>query len=176
MKVLVAFASKHGATEEIARSIGEILDGQGLTVDVKRMKDVDTVLPYNAFVLGSAIYMGSWLKGARAFVDGHAELLARQPTWLFSSGPIGSPPHAAASDSFNVPDLLDATHARDHQVFGGRLDKANLGLAERALAGALRVPSGDYREWDAVTAWATAIARTLEAEAVNQPRRVGSKI
>ena len=166
MKVLVAFASKHGATEEIARSIGEILIGQGLTVEVKRMEDVDTVLPYSAFVLGSAVYMGGWLRGARSFVDGHAELLARHPTWLFSSGPIGSPPHPAATDSFNVPDLLATTRARDHQLFGGKLDKASLGLSERALAGALRVPSGDYREWDAVTAWATAIARTLGAEAM----------
>ena len=165
MKVLVAFASKHGATEEIARSIGEILSGQGLTVEVKRMEDVDAVLPYSAFVLGSAVYMGGWLRAARNFVDDHAELLARHPTWLFSSGPIGSPPHPAATDSFSVPDLLATTRARDHQLFGGKLDKASLGLRERALAGALRVPSGDYREWDAVTAWATAIARTLDAEA-----------
>jgi menaquinone-dependent protoporphyrinogen oxidase len=166
MKVLVAFASKHGATEEIARSIGEILAGRGLTVEVKRMEEVGTALPYNAFVLGSAIYMGSWLRGARRFVAGHAELLARHPTWLFSSGPIGSPPHPAAAESFNVADLLATTRARDHQLFRGKLDRDELGLAERALTGALRVPSGDYREWDAVTAWATAIARTLESEAI----------
>jgi menaquinone-dependent protoporphyrinogen oxidase len=166
MTVLVAFASKHGATEEIARSIGEVLDAQGLTVEVKRMEDVDTVLPYDAFVLGSAIYMGNWLRDARSFVDEHAEALALRPTWLFSSGPIGSPPDPTASDSFEIPDLVSTTHARGHQLFGGKLDKAELGLAERALAGALRVPAGDYRQWAVVAAWATAIARTLETEAV----------
>jgi hydroxymethylglutaryl-CoA lyase/(R)-citramalyl-CoA lyase len=57
---------------------------------------------------------------------------------------------------------MATTRARDHQLFSGKLDRAELGLAERALTGALHVPSGDYREWDAVTAWATAIARTLE--------------
>jgi menaquinone-dependent protoporphyrinogen oxidase len=166
MTVLVAFASKHGATEEIARSIGEVLDAQGLTVEVKRMEEVDTVLPYDAFVLGSAIYMGNWLRDARSFVDDHAEALALRPTWLFSSGPIGSPPDPAASDSFAIPDLVSTTHARGHQLFGGKLDKAELGLAERALAGALRVPAGDYRQWAVVAAWATAIARTLATEAV----------
>lgn len=170
MTVLVAFASRHGATEEIARSIGEILAGQGLEIEVKRMTDVETVLPYTAFVLGSAVYMGGWLREARSFVDGHAEFLARQPTWLFSSGPIGSPPHPAASDSFNIPDLVAVTRAREHKLFSGKLDKAELGLSERALAGALRVPSGDYREWDAVTAWALAIARAV-ADPTAQPAR-----
>ena len=62
---------------------------------------------------------------------------------------------------------MATTRARDHQLFSGKLDRAELGLAERALTGALHVPSGDYREWDAVTAWATAIARTLESEAIS---------
>ena len=166
MTVLVASASRHGATEEIARAIGEVLVGQGLSVEVKRMEDVDTVLPYDAFVLGSAIYMGSWLRSARAFIDEHAEVLALRPTWLFSSGPIGSPPHPAAADSFDVADLAETTRAREHHLFGGKLEKNELALAERVLAGALRVPAGDYREWDAVTAWATAIARVLQSEVV----------
>ncbi len=171
MKVLVAFSSKHGATEEIARSIGEILDEQGLTVEVRRMEKVDTVLPYTAFVVGSAVYMGKWMRGARKFVDGHAELLARHPTWLFSSGPIGSTPETEQSDSFDVAGLMTATRAHDHRLFSGKLDKAELGVAERALAGALRVPSGDYREWDAVTAWSIEIARILTGEAVAQSAR-----
>ncbi len=169
MTLLVAFASKHGATEEIARSIGGILEGQGLTADVQHMHDVRDVASYDAFVLGSAIYMGSWLREARSFVDEYVDTLAQRPTWLFSSGPIGSPPHPAASDSFNVPDLLATTHAYDHAVFGGRLEKSDLALTERALAGALRVPSGDFRDWEAVTAWTLEIAHTLASDAAAQP-------
>lgn len=164
MRVLVASASRHGATEEIAHAIGEVLASQGVSVEVRRMEDVDTVLPYDAFVLGSAIYMGKWLGTARDFVAEHGEVFALRPTWLFSSGPLGSPPDPAASDSFEVADFVEATRARDHHLFGGKLEKSELGVRERVIAGALRVPSGDYREWPAVAAWATAIARVLESE------------
>jgi menaquinone-dependent protoporphyrinogen oxidase len=162
MKVLVASASRHGATDELAHAIGEALAVQGITVDVRRMEDVDTVMPYNAFVLGSAVYLGSWLRVARQFVDEHAEVLALRPTWLFSSGPVGSP-ETAENDSFNPADLLEKTRARDHHLFGGKLDKSTLGLAERAFTGALGLPEGDHREWHAVTAWSIAIARALES-------------
>jgi menaquinone-dependent protoporphyrinogen oxidase len=165
MTVLVASASRHGATDEIAQAIGEVLRSQGLSVDVKQMKDVDTVIPYDAFVLGSAIYMGGWLRSARRFVDEHAETLALRPTWLFSSGPVGPAADVAATDSFDAAELVEETGAREHHLFGGKLDKSELGLAERTVVGALRVPEGDYREWYAVTAWATAVARALESEA-----------
>jgi menaquinone-dependent protoporphyrinogen oxidase len=163
-KVLVASASKHGSTDEIARAIGDVLVANGLLVDVKRMEDVDTVFPYDAFVLGSAVYMGSWLRGATRFLDEHDELISTRPTWLFSSGPIGRPPHAAAEETFDIGDLVGRTRARDHRQFGGKLDKAQLSFGQRAATGLMRVPYGDYREWDAITAWATAIARALTAE------------
>jgi menaquinone-dependent protoporphyrinogen oxidase len=160
MTVLVASASKHGATEEIAKAIGEVLEAQGVQVEVRRIQDVDTVMPYEAFVIGSAVYMGSWLRVARDFVDEHRDVIVRRPTWLFSSGPIGSLPV-----EFDVTAIAAATRARDHHLFGGRLDNEHLGLIERAVTGVLHAPRGDYREWDAVAAWATAIARSLGTEA-----------
>jgi menaquinone-dependent protoporphyrinogen oxidase len=159
MTVLVSSATRHGATAEIALAIGEVLESQGVRANVKRMEDVDTVMPYDAFVLGSAVYMGNWLRVARDFVDEHSHVIAGRPTWLFSSGPIGT--HPAASDEFDVTEIVEATQAREHYLFGGRLDKEHLRPLERALTGALHVPGGDYREWDAVAAWATAIARIV---------------
>lgn len=166
MNVLVASASKHGATDELAGAIGAALALQGINADVRQMQDVETVVQYDAFVLGSAIYMGSWLPSARRFLHEHGELLAMRPTWLFSSGPIGAPPDAPAKDSFDGDSLAETIGARDHRVFGGKLDKSKLGLTERVITGALGVPEGDYREWHAVVAWATAIGRALEPKAV----------
>jgi menaquinone-dependent protoporphyrinogen oxidase len=158
-KVLVATASRHGATDEIAQVVGEVLAGTGLDVSVKPMSEVDALTPYDAYVLGSAIYVGRWLREARSFVDEHAELLMTRPTWLFSSGPVGD--GRASADPFDPSELMAQTQARDHCLIGGRLDSNLLGLRERAVVKLVHAEDGDHREWDTVAAWATAIARTL---------------
>jgi menaquinone-dependent protoporphyrinogen oxidase len=164
MTVLVAAASRHGATAEIAGAIGGTLQGLGVEVEVARLEDVATVYPYDAFVLGSAVYRGSWLRPARHFLEEHVELLRTQPTWLFSSGPIGVPPHPAAAESFDAADLVRMVEAREHRLFRGRLlDARELGPVERVLVGALHAPSGDFRNWCEVTAWAVGIERTLRS-------------
>jgi menaquinone-dependent protoporphyrinogen oxidase len=166
MTVLVAAASRHGATHEIARAIAEVLEADGIPVVLKPLDDVETVFPYDAFVIGSAIYMGHWLRDARHFVEEHADLIATRPTWLFSSGPIGASPIAGTADKFDDAWLLDTTHAREHCIFGGRLAKPDLGLGERAITGALRVPEGDFRDWSEISTWATTIAGALHAQPV----------
>lgn len=157
-KVLVASSSRHGATEELARMLATTMAEQGLTVEVRRMADVDTVFPYDALVLGSAVYMGRWTPEARAFVEEHKSGIAARPTWLFSSGPVGD---SLGAEPFDADDLMRETGAKEHHLFGGRLETASLGLRERMFARMLQVESGDYREWPAAAAWATAIARIV---------------
>lgn len=159
-RVLVAAASRHGSTDELAHAIGSVIAGHGLPVDVRRLAEVETVVPYDALVLGSAVYMGSWLKEGRRFLEQHREGIRSRPTWLFSSGPIG-----AAETEFDPADLLAVTGARDHHLFGGRLVRASLGPYERAVAWLIHARDGDHREWAAATAWSTAIARTLAERA-----------
>jgi menaquinone-dependent protoporphyrinogen oxidase len=92
----------------------------------------------------------------------HAEALSEKPTWLFSVGPIGDPPHPnPEEDPVDVAAILEATKARQHRVFSGRLDKRNLGFAEKAIVMALRAPEGDFRDWEAIRAWAREIATAL---------------
>jgi menaquinone-dependent protoporphyrinogen oxidase len=160
--VLVAFASRHGATDELAHAIGHELSHTGLSVDVRPMEDVDALDEYSALVLGSAVYMGSWMPAAREFLERHQEEIADRPTWLFSSGPIGEFP-ADGPDGFDASSLVAATHPRDHHLFGGKLDHRSLGLQERMISCLVGAPSGDYRDWAIVAAWATAISRALSA-------------
>ena len=161
VKVLVASSSRHGATDELARMLAATMAERGLSVEFRRMEDVDTVFPYDALVLGSAVYMGRWTPEARAFVDQHQGGIVTRPTWLFSSGPIGDYP---AAEPFDADELARLTGAREHHLFGGRLLTSSLGFRERAFARLLHVPAGDHREWAAAAAWATAIARTLVDE------------
>jgi menaquinone-dependent protoporphyrinogen oxidase len=127
MTVLVAAASKHGATDEIAERIGADLAERGLDVDVKKLEKVGDLGGYEAFVLGSGIYLGKWLKEARSFVDAHAGELVERPTWLFASGSIvGDPPVADDPNAVRaalVETLVETTHAREPKLFAGKLDK-----------------------------------------------------
>lgn len=166
MTVLVTSASKHGATHEIAKAIADVFEADGIPVVLKPLDTVETLYPYDAFVIGSAIYMGHWLRDARNFVEEHADLIATRPTWLFSSGPIGASPNAGTADKFDDKWLLETTHARDHRIFGGRLAKNDLGFKDRAITGALRVPEGDFREWSEISTWATTIAAALVSQPV----------
>jgi menaquinone-dependent protoporphyrinogen oxidase len=171
MKVLVSAASRHGATAEIAEEIGHVLrdalddrgGGDDVTVDVRLAEGVSSVEDYDAIVLGSAVYAGHWLEPARELAKNHAEVLAARPTWLFSSGPIGDPPKPE-EDPVDVAPILEAIGAREHQVFSGRMEKRELGFAERAIVLALRAPEGDFRDWDAIRRWAEGIADALRTE------------
>jgi len=136
-----------------------MLAADGLTATAETLDRVERLDEYDAVVLGSAVYMGRWLAPARAFVEQHAEALRARPTWLFSSGPIGDPPRPAADSAVDVDDLVTATNAREHRLFGGRVDKHRLGFGERAMMLAFRADDGDFRDWAAIEDWAHAIAR-----------------
>jgi menaquinone-dependent protoporphyrinogen oxidase len=163
VRVLVTAASRHGATAEIAERIGGALRDAmaGGEVDIRPVDDVTTVDGYDAVVLGSAVYMGRWLDGARQLAETHATALSGRPVWLFSSGPIGDPPKPD-EEPVDVAPTLAATRARGHQVFAGRLDRHRLRFAEKAVVLAFRVPDGDFRDWAAIEAWARGIAEDLQ--------------
>lgn len=161
MKVLVAVASRHGSTREIAGAIADELRAAGLDVDCREAGEVTDVAGYDAAVLGSAVYMGSWQPDALRLVERHREGLAGIPVWLFSSGPLGS--DDPRFHPRQIPDLMQATHARDHRIFAGRLDASTLSLSERLVVRAVRAPEGDFRDWAAMRGWAREIAATLGA-------------
>ena len=149
MTVLVTYASKHGATTEIAEALGRDLWARGVQAEVRSADEVDGVAAYDAVVLGSAVYMGKWLPEALRV----AEQCAERPTWLFSSGPIAGVPDA--------PPPAVPVDARDHRVFGGKLDRGSLSLRERTITRFVKAPDGDYRDFAAVADYAGAIAQSI---------------
>ncbi len=160
MRVLVTAASKYGATGEIASAIGETLGRRGLEVTVVPPEEVQTVEGFDAVVLGSGVYAGHWLKPAKEFVERFGGALAGRPVWLFSSGPIGDP-HKPTEDPVDVADVSQATGAREHRVFAGKLVKKHLSFGERAMVVAFRAPEGDFRDWPEIERWASSIADAM---------------
>jgi menaquinone-dependent protoporphyrinogen oxidase len=163
MKVLVTAASKHGATLEIALKIEEVLVSAGLEATVVLPERVTDLMGYDAVVLGSAVYTGHWLAPAKLFVSRNLPGLQARPVWLFSSGPIDDS-GKSAEEPVDVARIREATGAREHRLFSGRLAKRDLGFGEKAILSLIRVPEGDFRSWTEIEAWAMAIARTLKAE------------
>ncbi|KGM11017.1 flavodoxin [Cellulomonas bogoriensis 69B4 = DSM 16987] len=169
MKVLVAVASRHGSTREIGEAVGEVLRRSGHRAEVADPDDVDGLEPYDAVILGSAIYVGRWAASARAMVDRLAHGLAARPVWLFSSGPVGTPP-APEGQPEELASVMSRTGARGHRTFAGRLDTAGLGVAERAVVALVRAQEGDYRRWPEIEDWARHVAADLHAEEIRTAR------
>lgn len=155
VRVLVVVASKHGSTREIAEAVA-----RDLGAVLHDAEHAPSPAGFDAVVVGSAVYAGRWRETARDWVSAHAAELRTRPVWLFSSGPIGSPPFPP-DEPHDVHPLSELIGARGHQVFPGRLDKGLLSFGERAMVTAMRAPLGDFRDWDAVRVWAAEVARLL---------------
>lgn len=162
MRILVTAASKHGSTAEIAESIGEVLRDEGHESVVLAPEEVEAVEDYDAVVLGSGVYAAHWLKPALELVERSADALASRPVWLFSSGPVGDPPKPE-EDPVDIAEVLDRIKVRDHRILAGRIDKKALTFPEKAIVMALRVPEGDFRDWDEIRGWASKIAAALRS-------------
>jgi menaquinone-dependent protoporphyrinogen oxidase len=182
--VQVVYASRHGGTAGIAERIGDVLRSEGADAVVANASDRPDPDGFDAYVVGSGVYLGSWLKEGLEFLERNASTLAGRPVWLFSSGPL---PHSSKTGEAEDPltrclgpedgpgssgrkkiAALGATvHPREHRVFLGAFDPADRprSLQERLvrmMPAAKRVlPAGDFREWDSIEAWARAIAADL---------------
>ena len=160
MRILVTVASKHGSTGEIGEIIAGVLRDAGHTIASAAPQSVRDVAPFDAVVLGSAVYAGHWLQPAQAFVERNAADLAARPLWIFSSGPIGDPP-MPADEARETADVAERLGARGHRTFAGKLDRTQLGFMERAITRGLKAPEGDFRDLEAIRHWADEIASAL---------------
>jgi menaquinone-dependent protoporphyrinogen oxidase len=163
MRILVAYASKHGSTEEIARAIHERFLERGFEsrcANVATPLDIDGA---DVVVLGSAIYYGHWMEEARGFAKAHHDELTTRPLFLFSSGPVtrdlADPDHAAQPK--DALELREELGAKDHVVFGGKLDLDQLGFGERMVVKFVGGKSGDARDFDVIAEWADAVANRV---------------
>ena len=163
MKVLVCAASKHGATAQIGEALAHALGENGVQAVLRTPQQVADLEGYDALVLGSGVYMGSWLPDARQLVERICGQLNGRPVWLFSSGPIGDPARQSSRPPVNASAIITATAAREHRVFGGRMERAQLGIVHRAIMAAMHIADGDDRDWDEIAAWGKQIAEQLQS-------------
>ncbi|WP_030610315.1 flavodoxin domain-containing protein [Streptomyces fulvoviolaceus] len=163
VNVLVAYGTTNGSTARIAEAVAAVLRKEGFTSEALPAAAVTRVTPYDAVVVGGALYAGRWHKDARRFLRRHGKDLAGRPLWLFSSGPLDA--SAAERDIPPVPGLKRAMtrlDARGHVTFGGCLEEGAKGLVARMI---LRDDKGgDFRDFGLIEEWAARIAKELAAK------------
>ena len=169
MKILLTSSSKHGSTDEVAAVIAERLRAAHIDVETKRPEDVDSVDEYDAFVLGSAVYMTTWMPEAVDFTTRFRDTLRARPVWAFSVGLAGLP-KGKVSDPMRIGPVLLAIDPEDQVTFAGCFDPSKLSLRERSIAKLGGASEGDYRNWDEVRAWADAIATSLYDDTLTSRR------
>jgi menaquinone-dependent protoporphyrinogen oxidase len=168
MKLLVTYASKHGSTAEIAKVIGDELHKRHYEVEVKSVEDVGSLAGYDAFVIGSAVYAGGWMKSAARFLRSNRDRLAGHPVWLFSSGPTGQGDPNEIMDGWIFPENLktvrEKINPRDVILFHGKIDPDRLSATERMIIKSVKATVGDYRDWLVVRGWVRRIDLDLKSD------------
>ncbi len=168
MKLLVTYASKYGSTAEIAEVIGKELRKREYEVEVKPVDQVGSLAGYDGFVIGSAVYAGSWMKAAAKFLRSNQELLAGRPVWLFSSGPTGEGDPNEIMDGWDFPENLtkvrETIKPKEVILFHGQLDLDKLNFAEKMIVKSVKATVGDFRDWLVIRGWARSIDLALKAE------------
>ena len=162
--VLVAYASKHGSTAQIATAIAEEIRRHDLEVDCLPAADVRDVERYDAVVIGSAVYMKRWQGDARHLLRRHRREFSERQLWIFSSGPVGKDADPSWSEPGGVVELAEKLGVRDHVVFGGSLPEEPHGFVQKAMVRDTPEELRDLRDFDEITRWAAGIAEAVMAK------------
>jgi len=160
MRIGMVVGSRHGATREIGAVLAEELAAAGHEVlDVDPEEFLGPV-GLDALVIGSAIYAGRFVPAVSEVLERHLGALREMPVWVFWSGPIGHG-SGASGQAQDVRRQLERLRPRGTREFGGRLERAELVLRERAAVEQVGAEYGDFRDFEAVRAWAAEILEDL---------------
>jgi menaquinone-dependent protoporphyrinogen oxidase len=167
IKVLLAYASTHGSTQEIAEAVAAALRDHGLAVDLQPARDVRTLEGVDAVVLGAPLYMFHLHKDGLRFLSRHQKALAGGlPLAIFAGGPI----ETSGEDTWQeVRRQLDQELAKfpwlrlvSLEVVGGRHDPEKLRFPWNLIPALKGIPPIDLRDWDAIRLWAESLVPVLQ--------------
>jgi len=169
IKILLAYASKYGSTQEVAEAVAATLSDSGLSVDLQPMRQARTLERYGAVVLGAPLYFGLWHKDALNFLLRNEAALRQQPVAIFALGPNGKNEKEMQGSRAQ----LDKELAKFPwltpvviEVFGGKFP-AKLRFPESLIASLPAsplhgMPASDVRDWTAIRAWANSLVQKLQ--------------
>jgi menaquinone-dependent protoporphyrinogen oxidase len=166
--LLITYATKYGSTRETAVEMAAALRDKGVSVDLKQMREVETLDEYEGVVMGAALYMGRLHGDARRFLARHKDALGHHPVALFVPGPV----EKREKDFNGAREQLGKELARypwfaprASEVMGGSFDPMRLGFLLRLIPALRKMPASDARDWEAIRTWAINQTAVLQAAA-----------
>jgi menaquinone-dependent protoporphyrinogen oxidase len=167
-RILIAYATKHETTHEIAEAIADTLDEGGFDAEARAVGTVESLAGYDVVVIGTPIYMGKILKEAKTFVTRFADVLQEKQVAAFAVG-------------MSCKDLTDETCRKveeamvpitDHVqirgdlgMFAGRMNPSFIPIFGRFMRYD-EAKTEDARDWEAIRTWARALPERFAVAAV----------
>jgi menaquinone-dependent protoporphyrinogen oxidase len=165
-RVLISYASRCGSTGGVAEAMGQVLCGMDASADIRLVANVSDLSPYHAVIVGSAIRRGKWLPEAVRFVKDNQDILGRLPIAYFVV--CLTMKDNTAENRSKVMAYLDPVRKEAPKIqpvavglFPGALDFSKLSFVDKTVLKAKGASEGDYRDWPAVKAWASAVGPML---------------
>lgn len=166
--ILVAFATIHGSTQEVAEQVAAIMREQGLEVELQPAKQVRSLDQYRTVVLGAPLYMFHWHKDALNFLSKHRAALAQKSVAIFALGPVNK----VEKEFQDAREQLDKELAKFYwlkpvvvEIFGGKMDPPHFRFPYNLIPAMNKMPMSDIRDWNEIKNWATTLPATLKLNA-----------
>lgn len=155
-KILVAYATRAGATQGVAETIAAVLRQDGTSVDLRPAKDVKDVSGYDAAVIGSAVNAGQWMGPAKKLVEKQQAALNKMPVAFFTVCLTMADPteeNCKTAAAYLDP-LRQIVQPVSEAAFAGAVDYKKLNFVLAAIIKKMGAKEGDFRDMEAVRAWA----------------------
>jgi menaquinone-dependent protoporphyrinogen oxidase len=167
--VLIAYATRYGSTREVAERVAAALRAAGIEADVRPVEEAGSVDGYDAVVFGAPFYLARLLRSGRRFLRRRRRELAGVPLAVFVLGLEPAPRR-----ELRLRRLLARRRLRldpfSTAFFGGVVDGEKLRFRDKTPPIRRLLPGRtDTRDWDAIDAWAGALAARLTARDPQAP-------
>lgn len=168
-KVLIAYSTKYGSTQQVAESIAESMRAKYYSIDLLPARDVKTLDGYEAVILGTPIYAGQILGDTRKFITRFEARLKEIPSALFILAPLSNNPQEVlgVKAQYAVNQKKFPWYSPvDVQIFAGALDLKKLRFPDSLIKLYRSSPknpmkSQDNRDWKAIQSWAAKLPGIL---------------
>ena len=187
-KVLIAYGTRYGSTEEIVSKISETLEKKNLKttlINLEKIKSPDSlnIEDYDGILIGSGIKIGKWTKTSKTFLQYIKEKSFDNTKVLgifISSGEAGNKERIPYAKENYIENVLKETEAKVdlYDAFGGVIDlskDSNLGFLVKKLLKAMAkkdpyIKEGernDGRDWEQIKNFAEQFANLVNSKSKN---------